>query len=58
MKDAVIAQGLYRIRRVGSDLLTYIGEGTIKGRLLAHLVKGEADGHRQREMFAEPDTLE
>jgi hypothetical protein len=58
MKNAVIAQGLYRIRRVGSDLLTYIGEGAIKGRLLAHLVKGADDGHRQREMFSEPGTLE
>ena len=50
--------GLYRVRRRGDALLTYIGEGRVRDRLLAHLRKGGLSEHRQREHFGDAGSLE
>jgi hypothetical protein len=50
--------GLYRIRRSGSGALLYIGEGKIRERLGAHVLKARVPNHRQSAFFADPGTLE
>ena len=48
---APAARGVYRVKLPGADDLTYIGQGHIRDRLLAHHVKGGDPLHRQRSGF-------
>lgn len=46
-------RGVYRIRHVEADCLTYVGQGQVASRLRAHLAKSRAHGHRQRYFFTD-----
>ncbi|SMF70765.1 hypothetical protein SAMN02982917_3932 [Azospirillum oryzae] len=50
--------GVYRIRRRGEAILTYIGQGIIAKRICAHLAKAKATEHRQAALFSDPAALE
>jgi hypothetical protein len=52
------ATGLYRIRRAGADELTYIGQGMVASRLLAHALKAGDATNRQASAFANAASLE
>lgn len=45
------ANGLYRLRVSGQAELIYIGQGLVRARLLAHLLKGKQPTHRQSALF-------
>jgi hypothetical protein len=50
--------GLYRIRGSDSNTLLYIGQGKIRGRLLAHLAKTANPQERQGSILAAQQRLE
>jgi len=50
--------GLYRIRRPGAARLSYIGQGRVGSRVLAHAAKGADPTHRQSAAFVDPSRLE
>jgi len=54
---AARGEGLYRIRRAGHALLTYVGEGVIASRLAAHLAKAADARQRQHDHFAATDLV-
>jgi hypothetical protein len=51
MQNAGLVTGVYRVRRVGEESLTYIGQGLVRARLAAHAAKGRREAHRQHEGF-------
>jgi hypothetical protein len=52
------ALGLYRIRNPQWRGLLYIGQGRIRDRLAAHLLKTREPEHSQGKIFGEPARLE
>jgi hypothetical protein len=50
--------GLYRLRRGTSGELIYLGQGIVRKRLSAHLMKGAAPAHTQYLMFRDPDLIQ
>lgn len=49
--------GLYRIRKKDSDLLLYIGEGKIKDRIKAHVLKENIIDNLQGQIFSPKEDL-
>lgn len=58
VRMAAATSGLYRIRRRSDAALSYIGEGRVRHRLLAHMTKGASSTHPQSAYFSEPESLE
>jgi hypothetical protein len=54
---AARGEGLYRIRRAGHELLTYVGEGVIASRLAAHRAKAADVRQPQHEHVAAADLV-
>ena len=50
--------GLYLLRRRGADELLYVGEGKIRGRVGAHMKKGQKADHPQAFAFSDPADIE
>jgi hypothetical protein len=50
--------GLYLLRRRGADELLYVGEGKIRGRVSAHMKKGQKADHPQAFAFDDPEDIE